>query len=134
MAKKKAAVKLTKAKTPTREANEATQRREEQRKDTIRKYGGTGQLMDSTETRSKEDFSQAAASKRTPKVGDRVMPHGHHGAFVVSQLYAENQTAKVTKIGTQTPVLIVEWKDLSFLDELDESQNALRVVREATED
>jgi hypothetical protein len=40
----------------------------------------------------------------------------------------------VTKIGTQTPILIVEWKDLGFLGELDESQNALRVGREATED
>jgi hypothetical protein len=74
------------------------------------------------------------AKKRTPKVGDHVTPDGHHGAFVVSQLYVENQAAKVTKIGTQFPVLVVGWKDLSFLEELDESQNALRVVREATED
>ena len=74
------------------------------------------------------------AKNRTPKVGDHVTPHGNHGAFVVSELYPKNQTAKVTKIGTQFPVLVVEWKDLSFLDELDESQNALRVVREATED
>jgi hypothetical protein len=49
-------------------------------------------------------------------------------------VHAENQTAQVTKIGTQFPVLVVEWKDLDFLDELDESQNALRVVREATEE
>ena len=74
------------------------------------------------------------AKIRTPKVGDHVTPNGHHGAFVVSKLYSTNQTAQVTKIGTQFPVLVVEWKDLSFLDELDESQNALRVVREATED
>jgi len=59
--KKKTAVKVSKAKTPTREANEATQRREEQRKDTLRKYDGTRQLMDSTETRSEEDVNQAAA-------------------------------------------------------------------------
>ncbi len=72
--------------------------------------------------------------KRIPKIGDHVTPSGNHGAFIVSAVHAENPTAKVTKIGTQFPVLIVEWKDLSFLDELDESQNALRVVREATQE
>jgi hypothetical protein len=75
-----------------------------------------------------------ADKKRIPKIGDHVTLTGHHGAFVVSQLHPDNQVAKVKKIGTQTPILIVEWKDLGFLDELDESQNALRVGREATED
>lgn len=73
------------------------------------------------------------AKNRTPKVGDRVLAHGNHGAFMVSELHTANQTAKVTKIGTQFPVLVVKWADLSFIDELDESQNALRVVRDATE-
>jgi hypothetical protein len=73
------------------------------------------------------------AKNRTPKVGDKVMPGSNHGAFVVSEVYPTNQTAKVIKIGTQFPALVVGWADLSFLDELDESQNALRVVREATE-
>lgn len=77
------------------------------------------------------DGSNVNAPKRTPKVGDHVIPHGNHGAFVVSELYAANRAANVTKIGTQNPVLIVERKDLN-LDELDESQNALRVVKGAT--
>jgi hypothetical protein len=74
------------------------------------------------------------AKRRIPKLGDHVTASGNHGTFVVSGVHAENQTAQVTKIGTQFPVLVVEWKDLDFLDELDESQNALRVVREATEE
>jgi hypothetical protein len=89
--------------------------------------------QDRSRPKGPRDGSNVDVPKRTPQVGDRVLAHGNHGAFVVSELHTENQTAKVTKIGTQFPVLIVEWKDLSFLDELDESQNALRIVREATE-
>lgn len=73
------------------------------------------------------------AKKRVPKVGDRVSASEHPGAFVVSKLF-ENQTAFITKIGSPDTKYMADLKDLSFLDELDESQNALRVVREATEE
>jgi hypothetical protein len=72
------------------------------------------------------------AKKRLPKVGDRVSLSEYPGAFVVSVVY-ENHTALVAKIGTPDTRYMVEWSKLAFLDELDESQNALRVVREATE-
>lgn len=74
------------------------------------------------------------AKQRVPKVGDRVFATGNHGVFAVSEIHPENLTAKVVKIGTGAPILIVEWKDLSFADEQDASQTAARIVREATKD
>jgi hypothetical protein len=69
---------------------------------------------------------------RNPKVGDKVSAKGQSGAFVVAKVY-ENHTAILAKIGSSDLPLMAKWGELSFLDELDESQNALRVVREATE-
>ncbi|MGA1998842.1 MAG: hypothetical protein ABSG52_02525 [Terriglobales bacterium] len=61
MAKKKTPKpKLPKKHTPKQEANKATKQRNQQRKDTIREHDGIGKMMNSTETRSKDDFSQPA--------------------------------------------------------------------------
>jgi hypothetical protein len=42
------------------------------------------------------------AKKRVPKVGDRVDAIGHHGAFVVSEINAKRQTAKLTRLLLRT--------------------------------
>ena len=76
------------------------------------------------------------AKKRTPQVGDRVFATGHHGAFVVMSVNQDNQTVKLNRIGNNGPTLPemrVGWHDVSFPDTLDASQNAARIVREATE-
>jgi hypothetical protein len=65
------------------------------------------------------------AKKRSPVVGDQVSATGYHGAFVVSTVYA-NQSAIVTKIGAPDIRLLVEWKDIDYLDEQDASQAAAR--------
>jgi hypothetical protein len=62
MAKKnKSKLKLPKKPTPGKIANEETQERERQRKKTLQAFDGIGNMMTSTETRSKEDVNQAAA-------------------------------------------------------------------------
>jgi hypothetical protein len=68
---------------------------------------------------------------RKPRVGDHVFVSGNHGPFIV--MTVDNNTVVVNRIGHNGPTfpeLRVEWKDLSFQDV---SQNALRIVREATE-
>jgi hypothetical protein len=74
------------------------------------------------------------AKKRVPKVGDRVDAIGHHGAFVVSEINAKRQTAKLTRFGNPGLILNVGWHHIGFLDDQDASQAAARIVREATED
>ncbi|MGA7220817.1 MAG: hypothetical protein WBX38_21055 [Candidatus Sulfotelmatobacter sp.] len=71
---------------------------------------------------------------RKPKIGDRVGAVGHKGAFVVSATDRDLETAELKQIGHELALSTIPWAELTFLDELDESQNALRVVREATED
>jgi hypothetical protein len=45
----------------------------------------------------------------------------------------KGQTAKLTKIGSPDCRLILDLHHLELPDELDSSQNALRIVRESTE-
>jgi hypothetical protein len=71
---------------------------------------------------------------RMPKIGDRVLPNVQHGVFVVSEIDAEAQTAKLKKIGSHDIVLTVRWKDFGFLDKEDAGQAAARIVREAARD
>jgi len=73
--------------------------------------------------------------KRIPKKGDRVAALGQEGAFVVSDVDSERWTAELKLIGpVEFTLKDIPWGVLTFLDELDESQNAARIVREATED
>ena len=58
---------------------------------------------------------------------------GHSGAFIVSGIDSNNESAELRQIGQGLALSTIPWEQLTFLDELDESQNALRVVREATE-
>jgi hypothetical protein len=72
---------------------------------------------------------------RTPKVGDKVGLGDMAGTFVVSGVNHNRKIVNLEKIGSQgTGAHGVPWNLLSYRDELDESQNALRVVREAAED
>ncbi|MGA2019926.1 MAG: hypothetical protein ABSH02_04990 [Candidatus Sulfotelmatobacter sp.] len=71
---------------------------------------------------------------RIPKKGDRVSAHGHIGAFVIYSVGSRHQVVELKQIGQDLALGSIPWSALTFLDELDESQNALRVVIEATED
>jgi hypothetical protein len=66
----------------------------------------------------------AMEKNRMPKIGDRVLPNVRHGVFVVSEIDAEAQTAKLKKIGSTDIVLTVRWKDFGFLDKEDTGQAA----------
>jgi hypothetical protein len=70
---------------------------------------------------------------RKPQIGDHVFANGHHGPFIVMDVDRKNRTVVLNRIehnGPTLPQLRVGWQDLSFQDS---SQNALRIVREATE-
>jgi hypothetical protein len=72
---------------------------------------------------------------RTPKVGDIVGIAEQPGTFVVAGINHNHKFVNLDKIGSQGKgVPSVPWSRLTYRDEEDESQNAVRVVREATED
>ncbi len=76
-----------------------------------------------------------AQTLRTPKVGDIVGIAEQHGTWVVSAVSHSEKQVSLGKIGSQQKdTRRVAWGLLTYRDVLDESQNALRVVREATED
>jgi hypothetical protein len=66
------------------------------------------------------------------KVGDPVTRHGSFVTYMVTAVDASKQTADIKNPKGDAVGLIraVPWSELSVLDE---SRNALRVVREATE-
>jgi hypothetical protein len=70
------------------------------------------------------------AKAYVPKPGDPVLVEGVQSRLVVVAIDAINKTATVSTPTTPGGVYKVPWSKLSPLDE---SQNALRVVREATE-
>jgi hypothetical protein len=82
--------------------------------------------------RPKGEHQGITVPTRIPTKGDKVGANGHRGAFLVTEIDSAKKMANLTKIGSPDFRLVVGWRDVSFLDELDESQNALRVVREAT--
>lgn len=66
-------------------------------------------------------------------VGDPVMRRGSFVTYMVARVDTAKKTADI-KDPKHSPTVLVQdvpWSELSVLDE---SQNALRVVREATED
>jgi hypothetical protein len=65
-----------------------------------------------------------------PKMNDTVTVEGMNGRFVVVGIDASTKTALVQ---TTTVPPIVHRTPLTTLAHLDESQNAARIVREATE-
>ena len=67
----------------------------------------------------------------SPKVGDPVTLEGVSGRLMVVDVNVAKKTATVAIPTTPKSTYTVPWSQLSPLDE---SQNALRVVREATED
>jgi len=72
---------------------------------------------------------------RTPQVGDKVGIGDEPGTWVVSGVSHSEKKVNLGKIGSQQEATRrVSWDSLTYRDELDESQNALRVVREATEE
>jgi hypothetical protein len=74
-----------------------------------------------------------AKKKRIPKIGDHVAAQGRKGGFVVYQIDSRLQCAELKQIGQELALSSIPWAELTFLDELDESRDALRVVREAAE-
>jgi hypothetical protein len=87
-----------------------------------------------THRKKREGLSQAAVKEvYIPKVNDTVFQDGH--GFVRYLVAAVNPAKKTADIRT-TSGLIVLTRDVpwSKLHQLDESQNAARIVREATED
>jgi hypothetical protein len=84
--------------------------------------------------RPKGEHQGTMVPTRTPTKGNKVTANGHRGAFLVTEIDSAKKMANLTKIGSPDSKLVVGWRDVSFLDELDESQNALRVVREATKE
>jgi hypothetical protein len=75
----------------------------------------------------------AQRKKRIPKIGDRVTIRGQCGAFIVSSVDSAIHNVLVKMVGRNLALDAVAWDTLTFLDELDSSQNALRIVRESTE-
>ncbi len=84
--------------------------------------------------REKQITARDQRKKRIPKIGDHVSAVGHKGAFIISSVDGSAESAELKQIGHDLALNTIAWGDLTFLDELDESQNALRVVREATEE
>jgi hypothetical protein len=80
-----------------------------------------------------ETVGMAKAKKRIPQNGERVSVRGQIGAFVIYSVSHKHQVAELKQIGQELALSSIPWSALTFLDELDESQNALRVVRESTE-
>jgi hypothetical protein len=67
-----------------------------------------------------------------PKINDFVLVRGHMGRLVVVSVDAEKKTADVKTVAG--PIVLtrgVPWELLSYLDE---SQNAPRIVSEATDE
>jgi len=75
----------------------------------------------------------ANRKKRIPKTGDRVAALGQNGTFIVYSIDSSLRTAELKLIGHDFALSSIPWGALTFLDELDSSQNALRIVRESTE-
>ena len=75
----------------------------------------------------------AKRNKRIPKKGDRVAVLRQNGTFVVSSVDSVIENVLVKMIGHDFALDAIPWGALTYLDELDSSQNALRIVRESTE-
>jgi hypothetical protein len=80
---------------------------------------------------AKPDPSTLKSKDYIPKPGDPVLVEGVIARLVVVGVNTKKKTATVATPTTPGGVYTVPWSKLSYLDE---SQNALRVVREATED
>lgn len=79
----------------------------------------------------------AHIGNRVPKQGDIVHSHPLTDTFVVASVDHAAKTVDIQPLKAKKKLPAMEkgvpWTTLTYLDELDESQNALRVVREATE-
>jgi hypothetical protein len=64
----------------------------------------------------------ASRKKRIPKKGDHVKTPGHNGAFVVSGVDSDIESAELKHVGSTLALSTIPWRALTFLDELDESQ------------
>jgi hypothetical protein len=71
-----------------------------------------------------------AKPRYIPRMNDTVTVEGVNGRFVVVGVDASTKTALVQTTTTPPIVQRASWTTLSYLDE---SQNAARIVREATE-
>jgi hypothetical protein len=71
-----------------------------------------------------------AKPRYIPRTNDTVTVEGVNGRFVVVGVDASTKTALVQTTTTPPIVQRASWTTLSYLDE---SQNAARIVREATE-
>ena len=71
----------------------------------------------------------AKRKKRIPKKGDRVAVLGQNGTFFVSSVDSIIENVLVKMIGHDFALDAIPWRALTYLDELDSSQNALRIVR-----
>lgn len=84
-----------------------------------------------------ETVSMANLINRVPKKGDRVHSHPLNATFLVASVDRAAKTVDLQPLKAKKQVGAIEtgipWSTLTFLDELDSSQNALRIVRESTE-
>jgi hypothetical protein len=77
-------------------------------------------------------------AKRIPKKGDKVLALGRNASFIVFEVHHNPDVVDLQPLKGSKALDLIEkgipWGVLTYIDELDESQNALRVVKEATED
>jgi hypothetical protein len=78
----------------------------------------------------------ASQKSYAPKAGDTVLVKDHSGRFVITQVDTTAQTADVraTSGDIAGDIAFVKAVPWAFLSYLDASQNAARIVREATDD
>jgi hypothetical protein len=69
--------------------------------------------------------------KKTPRIGDIVAVEGSLGTYVVARVDSNGKTVALKN--TKDPSVLLTDVNVARITPLDESQNALRVVREATE-
>jgi len=82
--------------------------------------------------------SNVIVPRRTPKEGDRVLSSPRTAGFVVVEVHHNPDVVDLSPLKGSVKLDLIEkgipWTTLTYLDELDESQNAAGIVREATED
>ncbi len=62
--------------------------------------------------------------RRNSEKGDRVAARRQHGTFIVSSVDSDRMTVELKMIGHNSRLSAIPWGALTFLDELDSSQNA----------
>jgi hypothetical protein len=75
---------------------------------------------------AKQITDKKLSKQRVPNIGDRVAVRGQKGRFVVSSMDKAIGNVMVRLIGRDLALDMISWDALTYLDELDESQNVER--------